>query len=200
VENTKVDAGLHIETLADFAALVANLERSPVVEPILAAAALSEVRHGVITGEGPTTMGRAHFSRSIDAADTAMVRRILLAGGSQAVTRAEADALFDIHEAACERVDGGAFDDLLAKAIAHHVLAAAGFAVPARAAALAPTTALADWASPEHEALDRELVAWLERRLARPRRHHAALVALAAWVGVAASWTMSIAAAIDLAA
>ena len=194
------DAGLRIETAADFAALLADLEQSPVAEPMLAAAALSEVRNGVITGEGPTTAGRIHFSRAIDAADTAMVRRILLAGGAEAVTRAEADALLDIHEAALERVDGGAFDDLLARAITHHVLAASGHSVPARAAALDPTAALADWAALEHETLGHEMTAWLQRRLARPRCQHAALFALAAWVGVAATWTASIAAAIDLVA
>jgi hypothetical protein len=107
-------AGNGREIATDFADLIARIEASPVVQPKLAAAALSEVRNGVITGEGPTTAGRIHFSRCIDAADTATVRRILVAGGSQPVTRAEADALFDIHEAAIERVDGGAFDDLFA--------------------------------------------------------------------------------------
>ena len=36
-----------------------------------AARALTIVRDGVITGEGPTTKGRVHFSRSLDADDAA---------------------------------------------------------------------------------------------------------------------------------
>ncbi|MGD5652426.1 hypothetical protein QUT03_22695, partial [Xanthomonas citri pv. citri] len=53
---------------------------SPSLEPSCrdtAAHALSVVRDGVITGEGPTTKGRVHFSRSLDADDTAWCTRIL---------------------------------------------------------------------------------------------------------------------------
>jgi hypothetical protein len=203
VNNTMVagTTGGRSESAAGFARLLACIEGSPAgreaaVEPRLAA--LAAVRDGVITGEGPTTAGRIHFSRCIDAADTALVRRILLAGGNAPITRAEADALFDIHEAAVERVDGGAFDDLFTKAITHHVLAAAGERVPARALAL--DMALADWARPGKVAVDGEIAAWIKARLNRKRRHHGSIVMLAACIGTAASWGASIAAAIDLAA
>jgi len=55
-------------------AALPKLVESPSLEPSCrdtAAHALSIVRDGVITGEGPTTKGRVHFSRSIDADDTA---------------------------------------------------------------------------------------------------------------------------------
>ena len=193
--NTERTAGLRIESEAAIAAVVAAVERSP-AEP-LRLAVLCAVKNGVITGEGPTTAGRIHFSRVIDAADTALVRRILMAGGAQAVTRAEADALFDLHEAACERADGGAFDDLLAKAIAHHVLAASGYRVPERARALSSAMALAGWT--RNEALDPSVAAWLERRLRRGGRHQAQLGALAALLGPAAASRVPTL-AIDLAA
>jgi len=180
------------ETAADFASLMVDVERSGAVEPRVAA--LAAVRDGVITGEGPTTAGRIHFSRCIDAADTALIRRILRAEATAPVTRVEADALFDIHEAAIERIDGGAFDELFARAIAHHALATLGQPVPARAAAL--ETALADWAQPL--APDGEIAAWLKARLSRKRRHDGPIATLAAWVG-AAAWTIS-AGALDLAA
>jgi len=186
---------LRIESEADIAAVVAAVERSP-AEP-LRLAVLRAVRNGVITGEGPTTAGRIHFSRAIDAADTALVRRILMVGGAQPVTRAEADALFDIHEAACERADGGAFDDLLAKAIAHHVLAASGHRVPERARALSSAMALAGWT--RNEALDPSVAAWLERRLRRGGRHQDQLAALATLLGPAAASRVPTL-AIDLAA
>src|SRR5262245_9844698 len=163
------------------------MERSGAIESRLAA--LAAVRDGVITGEGPTAAGRIHFSRCIDAADTAWVRRILLADGIAPVTRQEADALFDIHEAAIERIDGGAFDQLFATAIAHHVRAALGLPVVARAIAL--DTGLADWSRPV--ALDGETAAWLKTRLSRKRRYDGPIAMLAAWVGASAS-------AIDLAA
>jgi hypothetical protein len=181
VEDTERAAALRIESEAELAAVVAMSERSRAHR----LAVLNAVRIGVITGEGPTTAGRIHFSRAIDAADTALVRLALMAGGTQPVTRAEADALFDIHEAACERADGGAFDDLIVRAIAHHVLAESGHRVPDRATALSSTTALADWA--QGQSLDPDLAAWLERRLRRSGRHQAALAALATLLGVAAA-------------
>jgi hypothetical protein len=181
VKNTQRAPALRIESEADLAAVVAASERSG-AEPYRLAV-LNAVRNGVITGEGPTTAGRIHFSRAIDATDTALVRRTLMAGGAQPVTRTEADALFDIHEAACERADGGAFDDLLAKAIAHHVLAASGHRVPDRATALSSATALADWA--QNQSLDPDLAGWLERRLRRCGRHQAAVAALAQLLGAA---------------
>jgi hypothetical protein len=195
VENTERAAGLRIESEADLAALVAASEGSGAEQHRVAL--LNAVRNGVITGEGPTTAGRIHFSRAIDAADTALVRLALMAGGAQAVTRAEADALFDIHQAAFERVDGGAFDDLLAKAVALHVLAASGRRVPDRATALSCTAVLADWA--QNQSLDPAIAAWLERRLRRRGRHQDTLVALAALLGAAASGRIPTL-AVDLAA
>jgi hypothetical protein len=78
--------------------IIAELATSKSDVPLRSAAALAQVCHGVITGEGPTVVGRMHFSRAIDADDTALCARILiLAGrGGDPISRAEADALFDI--------------------------------------------------------------------------------------------------------
>jgi hypothetical protein len=187
-----------VETAGDFAALLAALETSSTKMPQLVVAALCAVRNGVITGEGPTTTGRIHYSRCIDAVDAALIRRILIAGGNRAITRAEADVLFEIHDAAFERTDGGAFDDLFAKAIAHHVLAAAGHRVPARATAL--TSPLADWAALDDVAVRGEIAAWLDTSLRRKGRNHGPLTALTAFVGTAAGAGVSVAAVVDLAA
>src|ERR1700744_4165890 len=82
-----------------------------------AARALTVVRDGVITGEGPTAKGRVHFSRALDAADAAWCARILTAAAveHEPVSRAEAEALFEIDDAGAERSDNGRFDDLLPK-------------------------------------------------------------------------------------
>src|SRR5437763_15631857 len=112
-----------------------------------AAHALTIVRDGVITGEGPTTKGRIHFSRTLDADDAAWCARILTATAveHQPVSRAEAEALFEINDVAAERSDNGRFDDLLAKAVAHHAAAASGLPVPPRTVALSPDTDIASW-------------------------------------------------------
>ena len=71
-----------------------------------AALALTVVRDGVITGEGPTTKGRVHFSRVLDADDAAWCARILTATAveHQPVSRAEAEALFEINDAATDTI------------------------------------------------------------------------------------------------
>ena len=141
--------------------LVADVATSTSDIAARSAAALSDVRCDIIVGKGPTLTGRLHFSRTIDGDDTALCRRILVAAGRTglSVTRAEADALFAIDAAGSERCDNGRFDDLLAKAVIHYLMSAAGAAVPSRESALAPEHPLVAWSS----AIDvcREHRSWL---------------------------------------
>jgi hypothetical protein len=127
--------------------------------------ALAQVCRAVITGEGPTVAGRVHFSRTLDSDDAALCARILILAGRNGdpVSRAEADALFDISAAGGERRDAGRFDLLLAKAVAHYVMSSCGRDVPRRDAALAPATAIESWASPAEPGMD--VGPWLESRL-----------------------------------
>src|ERR1700681_4437015 len=108
------------------------IETSQIADRKTAAEALTVVRDGVITGEGPTTRGRIHFSRALDADDAAWCARILTAAAveAQPVSRAEAEALFEIDDAATERSDDGLFDDLFARSIVHHAASASGLPVP----------------------------------------------------------------------
>src|ERR1700730_10971652 len=154
-----------------------------------AAHALTIVRDGVITGEGPTTKGRVHFSRALDADDAAWCARILTASAveHQPVSRAEAEALFEINEAAAERSDDGRFDDLLAKAIAHHAASASGLSVPPRAVALSPDTAIESWAPAQAKTIDGKTLEWIAAQMRGKRRSNRTLAAMVATVvGVAA--------------
>ena len=58
---------------------------------------------------------------------------------------------------------GGRFDDLLAKAVVHYLMSAAGAGVPSREIALAPENPLVTWASATDPGTD--LRSWLESRL-----------------------------------
>src|SRR5437762_5676878 len=149
-----------------------------------AAHALTIVRDGVITGEGPTTKGRIHFSRALDADDAAWCARILTSAAveHQPVCRAEVEALFEIHDAAAERSDGGRFDDLLAKAVAHHAAAESGLPVPPRTVALAPDTAIASWAPAQPIKADTEALPWLASQTRGKRRGNRTLMAVVATV------------------
>jgi len=154
-----------------------------------AALALSIVRDGVITGEGPTTKGRIHFSRALDADDAALCARILTAAAveHQPVCRAEVEALFEIHDAAAERSDGGRFDDLLARAVAHHAAAESGLPVPPRTIALSPDTDIASWAPAQAIKPNSEALQWIASQMRGKRRGNRTLVAVVATVVGAAT-------------
>ena len=154
-----------------------------------AALALTVVRDGVITGEGPTTKGRVHFSRALDADDAAWCARILTATAvdHQPVSRAEAEALFEINDAAAERSDDGRFDDLLAKAVVHHAASASGLPVPPRTVALSPETEIESWAPTKAIGVDTEVLEWIAVQMRGKRRSNRTLMALVATIVGAAT-------------
>jgi hypothetical protein len=149
-----------------------------------AAQALAIVRDGVITGEGPTTKGRIHFSRALDAADAAWCARILTATAveHQPVSRAEAEALFEINDAASERSDDGLFDDLFAKAVVHHAASESGLPVPSRTVALSPDTAIESWAPTKAVGVEPEVLEWIASQMRGKRRGNHTLMRLVATI------------------
>jgi hypothetical protein len=166
-----------------------------------AAHALTIVRDGVITGEGPTTKGRIHFSRALDADDAAWCARILTASAveHQPVSRAEAEALFEISDAAAERTDDGRFDDLLAKAIAHHAASESGLPVPPRTVALSPDTPIESWAPVKAVNIDTQVLEWIASQMRGKRRvNHRLAATVAALLGVAVLPLAQLPAVLDL--
>lgn len=133
-----------VDTETELELLVAVLEKARSTPADLAAYALRQVADAIIDGAGPLA-GRVAPSRIGKEAVT-LLRRILYAAGGQdniAVSRAEADVLFAINEAARGETDP-AFDDLFVKAIASFLLAATGHETPGREQALAHETFLDD--------------------------------------------------------
>jgi hypothetical protein len=168
---------------------IGALEPSKISCRDTAALALAVVRDGVITGEGPTTRGRVHFSRELDADDAAWCARILTATAveHQPVSRAEAEALFEINDAAAERSDGGRFDDLLAKAVVHHAASASGLPVPPRTIALSPQTAIESWAPTQAVSVDTEVLEWIASQMRGKHRGNRTLMSLVATIVGAAA-------------
>jgi hypothetical protein len=173
--------------------LIEAMETSQIVDRTTAAQALAVVRDGVITGEGPTTRGRIHFSRALDADDAAWCVRILTAAGveAQPVSRAEAAALFEINDAAAERSDDGLFDDLFAKAVVHHAASASGLPVPSRTIALSPDTAIESWAPDRAIGVDIEVLEWIASQMRGKRRSNRTLMTLLATIIGAAALPLS---------
>jgi hypothetical protein len=158
---------------------------SDVLEPSCcetAASMLAIVRDGVITGEGPTTSGRVHFSRVLDTDDVAWCERILTAKSvnEAPISRAEAEALFEIDVAATERSDEGRFEDLLAKAIAHHAASASGLPVPPRSVALSPETDLESWAPANARGVKTDILEWVASQMRGKRPSNRALMTMVA--------------------
>src|SRR6201986_551629 len=167
---------------------IGALEPSKIACRKTAAQALTIVRDGVIAGEGPTTKGRIHFSRALDADDADWCARILTATAveHQPVSRAEAEALFEINDAAAERSDNGRFDDLLAKAVVHHAASVSGLPVPSRTVALAPETAIESWAPTKAAGVDSDVLEWIASQMRGKRRSNRTLMTLVATIiGVA---------------
>ena len=103
------------------------------------------------------------------------------------VSRAEAEALFEINDAAAERSDDGRFDDLLAKAVVHHAASASGLPVPPRTVALRPDTSIESWAPTQAIDIDIEVLEWLASQMRGKRHSNRTLTAMvAAIVGAAA--------------
>jgi hypothetical protein len=174
--------------LPKFAEPVGAPEPSKISCRDTAALALAVVRDGVITGEGPTTKGRIHFSRALDADDATWCARILTATAveHQPVSRAEAEALFEINDAAAERSDDGRFDDLLAKAVVHHAASASGLPVPPRTVALSPETAIESWAPTKSVGVNTEVLEWIASQMrGKHRGNHTLTTLVATIVGAA---------------
>ncbi len=166
-----------------FLELVRHIETSQIASEAMSVLALQMVRNGIITGEGPTTEGRVHFSRSLDTQDANWCERIVIAAGGETglpVSRMEAEALFHINEAAADRDDEGRFDALLAKAVIHHAASASGLPVPPRAIALAPETDIESWAPTRAVGVDTEVLEWIAGQMRSKRRSNRALMSVAA--------------------
>jgi len=186
---------LSVQRDHNFQSLMAAIEHSKIEVADLSAAALRNVLTGVITGEGPTTAGRVHFSRTLDPGDAQLCARILTAAGGEAgepVTRLEANLLFDIDAAAAERTDDGRFADLLVKSVAHFALAEAGHMVPPRQVALDPATELSSWASRSTD-IDGEILDWITSQARSKKRLKSTLMGLSAFLtGIGATLSVAV--------
>jgi hypothetical protein len=180
--------------------MIAEVATSKSGATLYSAAALRQVCRDVITGEGTTVVGRVHFSRTIDDYDAALCALILLLAGRAGapVSRAEADAMFDIGAMARDRRDRDRFDDLLVKAVVHHVMAASSYDVPHREIALAPLTSVNRWALPIK--INTEVRSWLEKRLRDVGPGSAAARAIAKIIGIETPTELSVADIFDIAA
>ena len=137
-----------IESKTEMELLVSVLDRARWSPQSLVSFALEQVKDAVINGDGPLRSGKLLEPGVVTECDVDLLRRIVYSyggDGNVAVTRPEAEVLFDIDEGTADADNHPAWGDLFVKAIANCVMTASGYAPP-----------------PREEALARD--AWLDRR------------------------------------
>jgi hypothetical protein len=129
-----------VKSATELELLVKVLEEAKTSPKSLVQFALRQVQCAVVNGDGPLADGRRLTPGRVGRPEADLVRRILYAfGGDEgiAITREEAEVLFDINDATAEADNDPAWTDLFAKAVANCIMAASGYTVPTREVALA---------------------------------------------------------------
>jgi hypothetical protein len=129
----------HVDTATELEVLIKVLERAKLSPVSLVAFALNQVKWGVVEGMGSIGHDRRLPPGRVEEPEVALVRRILYAFGGDgniAVTRPEAEVLFDINDATVQADNHPAWSDLFVKALANFLMAASGYRVPTRQEAL----------------------------------------------------------------
>jgi hypothetical protein len=135
---------------AELELLVSAIENSKSVPADMLRFTLDQVRNAVVTGVGPLAFGRSLEKGRITKEETDLVRRILYAMGSEgniAVTRAEAEMLFDINDASVDSLNDPSWHELFIKAVASHMMAVSGYNLGSREDALRHDAFLNDTSS-----------------------------------------------------
>ncbi len=141
----KVSKDGRVATRTDLELIVTILDKARWAPISLAKFALEQVKHAVISGTGPLRNGMLSEKGRITETEVDLLRRILYAfagDGHVAVTRDEADILFDIDEAVEGADTNPAWTDLFVKAVANVIMSASGYRVPTREEALRQEAAL----------------------------------------------------------
>jgi hypothetical protein len=135
----RIDKDGLVKSASELEALIKCLEAATSAPETLSAYALKQVASAVIDGEGPLSGGRHLAKGRIDAVDVTLLRRILYAfggSGNAAITRSEADVLFDLNDRTAGLDNDPAWSDLFIKAVANFMMAASGYHAPSREVAL----------------------------------------------------------------
>lgn len=114
-----------VDTRTELRLLLYVMKRAHSVPPALSAFALEQVKNAVLHGKGVVAKDRALRAGVVTAHDVDMIKTILYSGGGQngfAISREEADVLFDINDATAMAANDPAWRDLFSKAIAAAVM------------------------------------------------------------------------------
>ncbi len=137
--NGLVDGPVRLEMLVK---VIEVAKSSPVS---LLAFALSQVSEAVLNNQGPLAESRLSGKQVICKSDVELMRRMIFGYGSDsglAVSKTEAEFLFDLNDRTAEYENDPAWSDLFVRAIGNYLLATIDGTDPSRAAVLSKDTFL----------------------------------------------------------
>jgi hypothetical protein len=120
--------------------LVTTIEKASECPNFLINYVLEQVARMVITGEGELLSGEKITKGVIGRAEAELLRRVIYAVSGEnsiAISRNEAEVLFELNDKTIEMKNHPAWHDLFVKAIANHLMAVSGYAMPDRQTAFA---------------------------------------------------------------
>ena len=128
-----------LETQTELEILIRAIDKARWSPESLVRFALNSVNDAVIAGKDALRSGPSGKAGEVTDGDVELIRRIIFAfggDGNVAVTRAEAEILFEINDATAESTNNAAWTELFVKAIAGVVMSTSGYRAPPRAEAL----------------------------------------------------------------
>jgi hypothetical protein len=128
-----------ITAISELEALVKCLEVARSAPPELGVFALRQVAIAIVEGEGPLSRGGQLHPGRVGRDEAELMRRVLRAGGSEggmAISRAEAEVLFEINDQTAGAENDPAWTDVFVRSIGSFIMAASGVAAPSRDEAL----------------------------------------------------------------
>ncbi|MEM9631059.1 MAG: hypothetical protein AAGA50_07025 [Pseudomonadota bacterium] len=137
---SQITADGHLCTRTELDAVLHVLEKAREAPAHLEQFALRAVADSVVSGKGATRSGSELKPGVIAEGEVELLRRVLYAGagcGGVAISKAEAEVLFDLNDATAEAENHPAWSELFSKAVANHLMAMSGFTPPPREVALA---------------------------------------------------------------
>lgn len=135
----KISSDGRVESKTELELLIKVIETARWAPTSISAFALAQVKKAVLEGDGPIRSGKSLQPGVIAKAEVELLRRILYAfggDGSNAISRLEAEVLFDLNDATSEADNDPAWPDLFVKAVANSLMAASGYKAPPREEAL----------------------------------------------------------------
>lgn len=128
-----------IETRTELEVLVHVIDKARWSPESLVKFTLNAVKDAVVSGSGAARGGMQGEAGVVTNEDVELIRRIIFAFGGDshaAVSRAEAEVLFEINDLTAEKTDNAQWTELFVKAITGVVMAASGYRAPTRDVAL----------------------------------------------------------------